>query len=194
MADTRISTAGLALALMLAGCGDRTASGDQTAEQNDAATLAGAAAAGGDGATNAPSGEALAMGNDTSEYANDGECDDPRFEGAGMASALNTDNIGRDAADCGQMLSAGNITPNPLFASDAADNFGDDAGTYPNDDECDDIRYTGAYSPELVYVVDNIGHDASDCRAAVESGVARWQGGTVTPEYGKTLEELEAEQ
>ena len=137
------------------------------------------------------------FGTNASMYANDGECDDVRFEGSAMPGAdeRNTDHIGQDAADCIAAFDAGTITLNPLFEEPASTDaivYGDDAGNYPNDGDCDDIRFTGDYASNLFYMHEDIGHDASDCRAAVESGEARWQGATATPEYGITLEEAEA--
>ncbi|RMD94150.1 MAG: hypothetical protein D6811_03435, partial [Alphaproteobacteria bacterium] len=50
------------------------------------------------------------FGDDASIYANDGECDDPRFEGPGMTSTplLDTDR-GHDASDCRAAYQAGTI-------------------------------------------------------------------------------------
>ncbi len=44
--------------------------------------------------------EPIDFGDDSSEWANDGECDDSRFEGDGMASRLLDQNLYRDATDC----------------------------------------------------------------------------------------------
>ncbi|MEM9351065.1 MAG: hypothetical protein AAGA47_12460 [Pseudomonadota bacterium] len=44
--------------------------------------------------------EAIDFGNDGSDYADDGECDDPRFEGIGAATTLLSGDRGRDATDC----------------------------------------------------------------------------------------------
>ena len=57
------------------------------------------------------SGTALAQGfgDNNSEWANDGECDDPRFEGTGVASYLLDENIGHDATDCQNLLRQGKI-------------------------------------------------------------------------------------
>ncbi len=51
---------------------------------------------------------AIDFGDDTSQWANDGECDDLRFTGPGMAAAgsLSADNIRRDASDCRKQLAA----------------------------------------------------------------------------------------
>jgi hypothetical protein len=43
---------------------------------------------------------AIKWGDDSSEYANDGTCDDPRFEGRGAADLIYSDDEGRDASDC----------------------------------------------------------------------------------------------
>ena len=40
------------------------------------------------------------FGDNTSDYAFDGECDDPRLTGPGMADVLYRENVGRDAGDC----------------------------------------------------------------------------------------------
>lgn len=54
-------------------------------------------------------GEAVAFGDDSSAWANDGECDDPRFEGRGMAATLVADDLGHDATDCRRLYEAGDI-------------------------------------------------------------------------------------
>lgn len=56
------------------------------------------------------------FGDNTSEWANDGECDDPRFEGPGVADVLLDEDRGHDAADCRKLFDAGRIT----LRSDAA--------------------------------------------------------------------------
>ena len=48
-------------------------------------------------------------GDDSSEYANDGVCDDPRFEGRGAANILISDDSGRDATDCRKLCEYGLI-------------------------------------------------------------------------------------
>ena len=49
------------------------------------------------------------FGDNTSRWANDGECDDPRFEGAGAADTLLVEDRGHDAADCRKLFGAGRI-------------------------------------------------------------------------------------
>ena len=47
------------------------------------------------------------LGGDTSEWAFDGECDDPRFHGEHVAFELHPENQGRDATDCGRAFLKG---------------------------------------------------------------------------------------
>ena len=51
------------------------------------------------------------FGDDTGEWANDGECDDMRFEGPGMTTTpLLFDDIQHDASDCRSAYMAGQLT------------------------------------------------------------------------------------
>jgi len=54
----------------------------------------------------------IGFGDDSSEWARDGECDDPRFTGAGMARVLLDQDLGRDATDCRTLLEVGRIELN----------------------------------------------------------------------------------
>ncbi|WP_338721303.1 hypothetical protein [Devosia sp. XK-2] len=113
------------------------------------------------------------FGDDSSEWANDGECDDPRFAGSAMASELLDTDIGRDATDCRAAFEAGSIslaesTTAATTANDDID-FGDDSSEWAKDGECDDPRFAGsAMASELLDA--DIGRDATDCRAAFEAG------------------------
>lgn len=49
------------------------------------------------------------FGDDSSSWANDGECDDPRFEGAGSAGALLDDDRAHDASDCKKLFDQGRV-------------------------------------------------------------------------------------
>jgi hypothetical protein len=49
------------------------------------------------------------FGDNSSVFADDGECDDPRFEGEGMAFASFDEYLGRDANDCRTAFEAGTI-------------------------------------------------------------------------------------
>ncbi len=116
-----------------------------------------------DGGIDAASG--IDFGNNSSEYANNNECDDPRFAGPGVAGILLDEDMGRDADDCRTLYNAGQIG----LLADFFISFGDDSGEWANDEECDDPRFAGkAMAAELSD--NNIERDATDCRAAFESG------------------------
>lgn len=51
----------------------------------------------------------IRFGSDDGEFANDGECDDARFDGPGTASIISVDDIGYDATDCRKQCFAGQI-------------------------------------------------------------------------------------
>jgi len=53
---------------------------------------------------------AIDFGDNSSAFARDGECDDPRFEGPGAASFNSDDDRARDADDCRSAFEAGTIT------------------------------------------------------------------------------------
>lgn len=114
------------------------------------------------------------MGMDTSEYANDGECDDPRFTGGGMAQSLSPDNIRADATDCANLLMAQKIRPvrtrdqwSPQMCSNVS--FGNNNSEYARDGECDDPRFTGPGVHRILLPEDRM-TDAADCRALCRSG------------------------
>lgn len=65
-------------------------------------------AAGCTGIPTAPS--AINFGDDSSEWANDGECDDPRFRGPASATTLLPVDTGRDATDCRDLLLKGFVS------------------------------------------------------------------------------------
>ena len=54
--------------------------------------------------------ESVDFGDDTSAWARDGECDDPRFEGPGMAAHSVEENLGRDATDCRRLFESGQLS------------------------------------------------------------------------------------
>jgi hypothetical protein len=123
------------------------------------------------------------FGDDSSKWANDGECDDPRFTGAGAAAELVDEDRLKDATDCRAAYEAGTVTfsdeadggvaAQPLADADIA--FGDDSSEWANDGECDDPRFTGTGVARETLAAD-IRRDASDCRAAYEAGTAQFQG------------------
>lgn len=134
------------------------------------------------------------FGTDQSPWSNDGECDDPRFQGPGMtATRLLASDIRADAGDCraafdsgrvtliGDALPPGKGTPLPSAtqpaapgATAAAINFGDDTGDWPNDGECDDRRFAGA-GMASVLSWSQTGRDADDCRTLQAAGaISLW--------------------
>ncbi|MCP8882769.1 hypothetical protein NIM87_04605 [Devosia sp. XJ19-1] len=122
---------------------------------------------------------AVDFGDDTSEWANDGECDDPRFTGASMAAELEDVDISHDATDCRTAFEAGNITlaesatteaTPPVAAAPSTEiDFGDDTSNWANDGECDDPRFAGATMAAELEDIDTA-RDATDCRTAYEAG------------------------
>ncbi|MCY4506518.1 MAG: hypothetical protein OXG35_06110 [Acidobacteria bacterium] len=115
------------------------------------------------------------FGDDGSQYANDGECDDPRFEGDGTSSWPDVEDRRRDATDCRRLHEAGRVR---LWGVDLARglvDFGTDRSTWANDDECDDPRFEGAGVADTLLVTDR-GRDATDCRLLYERSLIRLSG------------------
>ncbi|MDJ0908767.1 MAG: hypothetical protein QNI99_06220 [Woeseiaceae bacterium] len=118
------------------------------------------------------------FGNNTSDWANDGECDDPRFEGRGMASVLLDEDLRRDANDCRDLYNAGMIrlrgssAPASAPSSGSNINFGNDTSDWANDGECDDPRFIGD-GMASVLLDEDLGRDATDCRNLYNRGWIR---------------------
>ena len=112
------------------------------------------------------------FGDDSSEWANDGECDDPRFTGSGMTSTpLLDSDIRRDATDCRVAYEQGRLTLKDGSASvPATIQWGDDNGEWANDGECDDMRFEGPGMTTTPLLESDVKHDATDCRIAYEQG------------------------
>ncbi len=107
------------------------------------------------------------FGDDSSQYANDRECDDRRFAGQGMATSLNWASVGRDASDCRALFEAGSVrlwSPGESQAATqcAAIDYGDNQSQYANDGECDDMRFEGLGVAGILNASE-IGHDSADC-------------------------------
>jgi hypothetical protein len=136
-----------------------------------------------------PAADAIDFGDDSSEWAKDGECDDPRFAGNGSADELVDADVLKDATDCRTAYEAGTIALNPDYrggpsTTEPVIDYGDDTSKWAKDGECDDPRFSGTgVAGELVE--EDRGHDATDCKAAVEAGKASYNGETpdiaVTP-------------
>ena len=119
--------------------------------------------------------QTVSYGDDSSDWANDGECDDRRFAGSTISSEFANEDINRDATDCQNGVEAGTLVLWSL--NDAlkvtqckAIDFGDDSGEYANDNECDDIRFEGSGMASSVGT-ESIGKDASDCSSFCDAGV-----------------------
>lgn len=123
-----------------------------------------------------PSAAMIDFGDDSSFFANDGECDDPRFAGPGVHTILNANDEKADATDCRTAFMAGQVVLAPHAGGDLPDiDFGDNSGMFAGDGECDDPRFSGqdvAPKPSR----SNIRRDADDCRAALVNGTARFDG------------------
>lgn len=118
--------------------------------------------------------DTINFGDDKSEYSNDGECDDRRFIGVGMATDLDEDDNFHDATDCKEAYSFDRIKLWDINKAREATQcsaikYGDDNSEWSDDGECDDFRFEGPGMSGVVAVKD-IGHDALDCRKACDAG------------------------
>ena len=113
--------------------------------------------------------QTVVFGDDSGEWANDGECDDPRFAGPGMTDTpLLQDDILSDASDCRAGFEAGQLML--IGISNGVVNFGDDSGEWANDGECDDLRFYGAGMTTTPLLSEDIMRDATDCKTAYDAG------------------------
>ena len=118
---------------------------------------------------------AVNFGNNSSEWAHDGECDDPRFVGRGMADILLDEDAFADAADCRALYQSGAIRlRGGGNTKSAGGNFGDNTSEWAFDGECDDPRFTGPGVDEIL-LDEDLGHDAADCQALFDKGRIRWK-------------------
>ena len=124
--------------------------------------------------------QSVDFGDDSSQFAKDGECDDMRFAGAGMTDTLLIDSdIRHDATDCRAAYNAGRLTYNggnrsgratPAATNNSRIQWGDDSSRYAKDGECDDKRFVGQGMTDTPLLESDIKHDATDCRAAFNAG------------------------
>jgi len=122
------------------------------------------------------------FGDDASEFAKDGECDDMRFTGSGMTqTALLDEDVRHDATDCrvafeqDRLTFRGDDVTSP--AVDRVDEetvdhiqWGDDVSEFARDGECDDMRFEGSGMTSTPLLVTDVQHDATDCRVAFRQG------------------------
>ncbi len=110
------------------------------------------------------------FGDDSSQWSNNGECDDGRFTGPGLTSTpLLEDDVLADATDCRNAYNAGQLTLAGV-SKDGTIDFGNDSGEWSNDGECDDMRFAGPGMTTTPLLQEDIMRDASDCRAAFQAG------------------------
>ena len=122
------------------------------------------------------------FGDDASAWSHDGECDDPRFKGEGMATTLLDEDRKHDATDCQDLYDRGRIalakggddSATTIAATLTVDDleFGDNSSEWARDGECDDPRFEGAGAAETL-VIEDLGRDAKDCRSLFERGQVR---------------------
>ncbi|WP_166416965.1 hypothetical protein [Cochlodiniinecator piscidefendens] len=122
--------------------------------------------------TDAPSG--INFGDDAGAFANDHECDDPRFTGWGTASSTSQENTMHDASDCRWLHNLGAIRLTRVAGESSPQecaiiNFGDDQSNWVGNGECDDPRFAGPAAARIMNLED-IGHDASECRQMCQQG------------------------
>lgn len=114
--------------------------------------------------------QSINFGDDSSEWANDGECDDARFTGPGLTSTpLLEEDVLADATDCRAAYEAGRLFLAGV-AKDGTIDFGNDSGEWANDNECDDMRFAGPGMTTTPLLQEDIMRDATDCRTAFEAG------------------------
>ncbi len=118
--------------------------------------------------------QSVRFGDNASEWANDGECDDRRFTGRKMATSLDNDDLLHDANDCKNAYTAGLIKLVDEKAARAATvcsriKFGDNSSEWAKDGECDDYRFEGTGMTSII-AVEDIGRDAADCKRLCETG------------------------
>lgn len=127
----------------------------------------------------------ISFGMNDSTWADDGVCDDPRFEGPGTRPGATTDDRGADAGDCAALYDAGRVWLAGVDPRTGEIDFGNDASRYAHDGECDDPRFTGPGTPwNWLLQVENRGHDATDCRRLHEVDRVRLFGITMRPQEG----------
>jgi hypothetical protein len=82
------------------------------------------------------------FGDDASRWADDGECDDPRFQGEGSAETLLDEDNGHDATDCRSLFESGRIA----LRADSAGSDQHRGRLEKGDDTLPSGEYTDAYT------------------------------------------------
>lgn len=153
----------------------------QTIPGDDAGALPLPFGLGGDGASDYNRADMIEItgidfGDNNSPFTNDGECDDPRFEGPGAAAFNVEEGEFTDGGDCSSLFLEGSLTyidpasVDPGMVVDSTGvNFGDNSSMFANDGECDDPRFDGPGAAASASEDDEM-RDADDCRNMFESG------------------------
>ncbi len=100
------------------------------------------------------------FGDDSSEYANDGDCDDARFYDQSTLASYRRAHVMHDATDCRAAVTNGQVG---LLLD-----FGDDSGRFSRDGACDDHRFEGEGQSGFD-IQDHAKQDATDCIAAYQA-------------------------
>lgn len=90
--------------------------------------------------------EPIDFGDDSSEWANDGECDDPRFEGDGVAAVLLDADLYRDATDCRTLYERDRIFLRELSRGPAGGNRIERGQLQANDEQLNSGEYADIYT------------------------------------------------
>jgi hypothetical protein len=98
------------------------------------------------------------FGDNTSEWADDGECDDPRFEGEGAADTLLDEDRGHDAADCRSLFGQGRISLRNGAVSTTTQRGRLEKG--------DDTLKSGEYADDYTFMASRGQHAVVDLRSA----------------------------
>lgn len=128
-----------------------------------------------------PAVDDITWGDDSSQYANDNECDDPRFTGPGIAPPMLPDDALADATDCRSLYESGtvflrrtDIEPSQSMGMVDGIDFGTNEGDYPFDSECDDPRFQGVTDAQSGMAMElsdtNSMRDGMDCLELYQAG------------------------
>lgn len=116
------------------------------------------------------------FGENSGPFVDDGECDDPRFEGPGTAGFTFEGAEFIDAGDCSRLYLEGSITyidPANEEVDRIVDStgirFGENTSVFADDGECDDPRFEGPGAATPTSAASEM-RDANDCRNLFESG------------------------
>ncbi|MED5534059.1 MAG: hypothetical protein VX690_00005, partial [Pseudomonadota bacterium] len=123
------------------------------------------------------------FGDNSSTWANDGECDDPRFQGAGMASTTLAEDRFSDANDCRDLFNLGRITLISSGGGGGPVEFGDNSSTWSQNGECDDPRFQGSGMASMLIDSDRFA-DATDCRLLFNQGMITLRGSGGNVDFG----------